>query len=450
MISSGYQQRVQGSNSPTYLSPQQQQQGSGVSAQTPIRNPQTGNFVQGQGASSQISPGVVQYQPINQGNGGYNGANTGFHTVTITGYSQTGGGSNPTVNQASNPSTFPVSQGGNQQAWNTQTYNAPSSGYSPNQPGNVNVGGQNRGSYFPQQPQRDDQINNMGQSRPYQVTANYGESQPLAGSSSNGRMPTTASQPFTQAPYSPSNVPNQGVFPTAPINVYSGEMSSTSAGTQGYPSGSSGMPYTSTPFSYEGTQNPNQGLSSQGAVNPNQVPYGTSTNTFQGTQPGSTMGTGQFTPAPYQPSGTQSTSGFTSSGQTTQYTNQYDPSRTQTTMYDSTSPTQSPTSNYPTNNPQSQAPSTGFTSSSQQPSYNYQTSGPQGQPQTSPAGFATSSPQSPNNYQLGGPQGPALDSSAGFSSSTQQTPYGYQNTEWSTTTIFQWIFAIYTVNTPVI
>ncbi|KAK6051588.1 hypothetical protein COOONC_10907 [Cooperia oncophora] len=288
----------------------------------------------------------------------------------MTGYSQTGGGSNTISNQAANPSSVPVSQGAQgrgQQNWNSQPYNGASGGYITNPSGNPAAGGQNQGPYYPEQPQRDGQMITMGQSTPYQITENYDGAQMVTGSSPGSRTPTTAPPPFTQAPYSQSNVPNQGVFPTAPINVYPAEMSTTNGGAQGYQSSASATPYTTTPFPYGSTQHPNQGLYSENVISPSQGIYGTSTNYGPSTQSGSSMSTGQYTPSPYQTTGPQpSSSGFTPSGQTAQYTNQYDQGRMQTTQYGATSP-QPPSSDYRTNNPQNQA--VAVTPPSQQPFY---------------------------------------------------------------------------------
>ncbi|KAK6045193.1 hypothetical protein COOONC_17302 [Cooperia oncophora] len=385
----GYQQGMQSSNSPTYLSPQQQQQqqqqqqGRGGLVSSPVYNP---NTVQGQGVGAQSAPGGIQYQPVNQANGAYNGANTGYQTVAMTGYSQTGGGSNTKLLRFSNlrlanPSSCSQCHKGAQEG-----------------------------------------ISKLGTPRPYNVhpVENYDGAQMVTGSSPGSRTPTTAPPPFTQAPYSQSNVPNQGVFPTALINVYPQKMSTTNGGAQGYQSSASATPYTTTPFPYGSTQHPNQGLYSENVISPSQGIYGTSTNYGPSTQSGSSMSTGQYTPSPYQTTGPQpSSSGFTPSGQTAQYTNQYDQGRMQTTQYGATSP-QPPSSDYRTNNPQNQA--VAVTPPSQQPFYD----GSQGQTQTSPAGFATSSAPSTYNYQTVGPQSQPLDSSVGFSPSTQQPPYGYQ------------------------
>ncbi|VDO34932.1 unnamed protein product [Haemonchus placei] len=270
MTSSGYQKGLQGSNLPTYLSPQQQQ-----------------------GTGRQNATGAIQYQPLNQASGGYNGANNGYQTVAVTGYSQTGTGYSPISNQISNPSAVQTPQGvrgESQQAWNSQ-YNG-ANDYLPYQTPNPNMGGHIQGTSFPQQPQRDDQT---GQTRTYQVTATYDDTQRLAGSSSTGWTQTTASPPFTQAPYSQSNVPVQGVFPTAPISIYPVQSPTTSSGTQGYTSSASGMSYTTTPFPYSSTQNPNQWptstqnpnqwLTSQGVINPSQGLYGTTATQSESTYP---------------------------------------------------------------------------------------------------------------------------------------------------------------------
>ncbi|KAK5984792.1 hypothetical protein GCK32_002233 [Trichostrongylus colubriformis] len=359
MIPSGYQQGMQGSNPPTYLSPQQQsqhpqqpqqqqqQQGSLGLAPSPNYNAQAGNTFQGQGI--QNAPEGVQYQPVNQDSTGYNGANTGLQTVSVTAFSQTGGD----YNQPSNPSNMQVSQGvyrEGQQVWNPQ--NPP--GLIPSQPGSVNAGAQNQGPYIPQQPQRDEQISSTGQPTPYQVTENYDETQRIAGSSSDGRTPTTASPPFTQAPYSRPDTPTQGVFPTVSIGVYSGQTPTTSGTTSGFQSSVSGMPYTPTssgttsPFQssasgmpytstsppYGSSQYAEQGSTSQGVINPSQGIYGTPTSNFGNTQSGSSMGPGQFTPSPYQSSVSQpSSSGYTPSSPTGQYTYQYDQGQTQTSPY---------------------------------------------------------------------------------------------------------------------
>ncbi|XGW18124.1 hypothetical protein V3C99_002604 [Haemonchus contortus] len=409
MTSSGYQKGLQGSNLPTYLSPQQQQ-----------------------GIGRQNGTGAIQYQPLNQATGGYNGANNGYQTVTVTGYSQSGTGYGPISNQITNPSVVQTPQGvrgESQQAWNSQ-YNG-ANDYLPYQSPSPNMGGQIQGTSFPQQPQRDDQT---GQTRTYQVTATYNDAQRLAGSSSTGPTQTTASPPFTQAPYSQSNVPVQGVFPTAPISIYPVQSPTTISGTQGYTSSASGMSYTTTPFPYgstqnpnqwpTSTQNPNQWLTSQGVINPSQGLYGTTTTQFESTYPGSSVGSEQFFTT-YQPNGFQgqsqsSSSWFPSSSQSVQYTNQYDRGSTQSTMYGSTSPT-------PYNPSTTPMPTAGFTSPSLQSTYDFQTNGPQSSSSSptsswSTSGFSTSSSPPTQYGQTGGPSGQSQSSSMGFTSPTQYNP----------------------------
>ncbi|VDL72785.1 unnamed protein product [Nippostrongylus brasiliensis] len=226
-----YQQGVQNSN-PTVTPPPQLQNGGQTYLST---QSSTGYPNQGQdGSGGNYLPQGVQYQPMNPFlNQAYNEASAGF--------------------QASSANGAGFSVGPNYQG---STQSPSGQGYN----GNWNAGGQGEAQYSGgQQGQLNDQAANSMTFVPFQDT-------------------TTAAPLFTQGgtAYPQPNPSQQGTFPTAPIAVFPGQVTSS--------------PYTSSPY-MSSTQSPQQGGYQQDLTSSPQMSYTTSIPYENGNQ--------QIYPNPY-------------------------------------------------------------------------------------------------------------------------------------------------------